>query len=186
MHPLVADYQSSLEEVLIRLQRAEECFQTSDESGNGTADHEDEDEEDLLLQQDVETVKSLFHAHEQLMNELTEYEGKVTEIMNEGKVLLESTYCSHEEKRAIECQRSLLAGRWERLQQRSSVRQSRLHEALMLLQHKQIGNLRAWLISAEDRISNFMDVGPDLRSVHQQVQDYEVRQLFLSFLFNNV
>ena len=175
MHPLVADYQTSLEEALTRLLGAEEYFQSPDETGNGGPHQEDEDEEDLLLQQDVETVKSLFHAHEQLMNELTEYEGKITEILNEGKVLLDSSYCSHEEKKAIECQRSLLAARWERLQQRSSVRQSRLHEALMLLQHKQIGNLRAWLISAEDRISNFMDVGPDLRSVHRQLQDYKVR-----------
>lgn len=180
MHPLVADYQSGLEEVLTRLLSAEEYLQSDDGTTGGRngrhADHkyEEDDEEDMLLQQDVETVKSLFHAHEQLMNELTEYEAKVTEMLNEGKVLLESNYCSNEEKKGIECQRSLLSSRWQRLQQRSHRKQSRLHEALMLLQQKQMDNLKAWLISAEDRISHFTEIGPDLRSVHRQLRDYQV------------
>lgn len=183
MHPLVSDYHSGLEDVLTRLLSAEEYLQSSDETTTGSrgrngghADHEldQDDEEDMLLQQDVETVKSLFHAHEQLMNELTEYEGKVTEMLNEGKVLLESTYCSNEEKKAIECQRSLLSSRWQRLQQRSSLKQTRLHEALMLLQQKQMDNLKAWLISAEDRISHFTEIGPDLQSAHRQLRDCQV------------
>ena len=47
MHPLVADYQSSLDEVLSRLASAEAEFHSTDSSGkrNGDVDLEDEEEE---------------------------------------------------------------------------------------------------------------------------------------------
>lgn len=187
MHPLLVDYHSNLEEALSRLIEADELLASDEKQGttgrngasaSGPSHDVDEDEEDLLLQQDVETVKSMFHAHEQLMNDLTEYESRITELLNEGKVLLDSSYCTQDEKKVIMSQRSELANRWHSLQRRYSIRQSRLHEALMLLQQKQIDNLKAWLISAEDRISNLMDIGPDLQSVQQQLVEYEVRKSF--------
>ena len=193
MHPLLVDYHSSLEEALSKLIEADEYLLASDDkqgttgrngasaSASGPSHDVDEDEEDLLLQQDVETVKSMFHAHEQLMNDLAEYESRITELLNEGKVLLDSSYCTQEEKKVIMSQRSELANRWHSLQRRYSIRQSRLHEALMLLQQKQIDNLKAWLISAEDRISNLMDIGPDLQSVQRQLVEYEVRKSCVRF-----
>lgn len=41
-------------------------------------------------------------------------------------------------------------------------------------QQKQLDNLRAWLITAEDRISTFIDIGPDLETVKNQCENHKV------------
>ena len=184
----MSDYHTSLEEALTRLLSAEEFFHESsgDNNRNGSLrlslksdqdEEEDEDTDDLdnLLQQDVETVKSMFHAHYQFLTELNEYSAKINDILKEGKVLVDSenNICSKDEKRAIETQTNLLAARFDRLMTRASNKQSRLHEAVMLLQQKQVDNLKAWLISAEDRLSNFLDVSPDIPSIFKQFEDYK-------------
>lgn len=181
MHPLVSDYHTCLEEVLTKLLSAEEFFnQSSCDESDRNASFEDEEDKmsddlDNLLQQDVETVKGMFHSHYQFLTDLNEYSGKINDILKEGTALLDSknNICSRDEKKAIEIQRNLLSTRFEKLMTRASNRQLKLHEAVMLLQQKQVDNLKAWLISAEDRLSNFLDISPDIPSIFKQFEDYK-------------
>ena len=164
MHPLVSDYQNILEDVLTWLLGAEETFQQI----------QDEDESRISNSSDIHKLKQVFHEHQQFMTEFTLYQKKIEELLREGQVLVDSDeMCSSpEEKIKIATQRDLLSSRWERLRLKVDQKESQLHEGLSLLQQKQLDNLKAWLISAEDKISHFGDVGPDLDSVKQQLGDH--------------
>lgn len=155
---VVEEYHFNLEEVLAWMLGAEE--QISD------------DDEDSLLESDVESVKQLFHAHEDFMLELTHYQDKTSDLLNEGQALIESNICTSEEQIEVQQRKTLLNSRWEELRSKATSKQTRLHDVLMLLQQKQLDNLRAWLITAEDKISNFCEIGPDLPSVRQQCEEH--------------
>lgn len=159
---IVGDYHLSLEDVLTWMLGAEEQLQ------------EEEEDDETLLQSDVETVKQLFHAHEDFMLELREYQGKIADLLNEGQALIESNVCSEDDKHEVTQQTNLLSSKWEKLRSKATEKQTHLHEVVMLLQQKQLDNLRAWLITAEDKISNFGEIGSDLATVSQQCDDHRV------------
>ncbi|KAI1301280.1 Dystrophin, isoform E [Halotydeus destructor] len=158
MGDIVVEYHKNLEDALAWILGAEEHVQESDE--------------DDLMTSDVDTVKILFHAYDGFMADLREYQNQVSDLLNEGKLLIESRVCSTEEEQEIGQQKELLNDRWEALRSKATDKQNHLHEVLMLLQKKQLDNLRAWLITAEDKISKFCELGEDLPSVIQQCKDH--------------
>lgn len=129
-----------------------------------------------LLDKPVDYVKQLFHTHEEFMMDLTQYQVKIGETLTEGQDLVKSGNCTEEEREEISRQMSLLNTRWDQLRVKAMDRQSNLHEALMTLQKKQLDGLRTWLTSAEDKISKFTDLGPDLNAIQQQIQEHQQLQ----------
>ena len=200
MHQLIADYNASLEEVLTRLLAAEEVYETlmtfaaekSYNGGNSTpvdqtnhstpcdsgviGEHFEMDEEQFFLQNDLDSIKQLMLSHDQFLQEMVEYESRIKNVLAEGKALIESKYPSTEERTTLLQQRSLLSEKFSSLYRTVCNKQARLNDALILLQKKQMDNLRAWLIYAEDKIAEFEEVGPDLESLNRQLEDQRIFQ----------
>lgn len=170
MQDIMLDFHSNLEDVLVWMIGAEAQVT--------------EEDEDSLMDSDVESLKQLFHTHEGFMIELTNYQSKIGELLNEGQALIESNICSHDEQLEVQQQKELLNSKWEALRTKAMEKQTHLHEVLMLLQQKQLDNLRAWLITAEDKISHFGEIGPDLPAVKLQMLDHKVRKERFSVICN--
>ncbi len=156
-----------------------DCVDGQQNAGESDDEHSIDDipidELDSLLDKDVETVKSLFHRHYQFVCELNDFASKINDIFKEGQGLIRHprNICTFEEKRTIESQIHLLNERYKRLLNKATDRQSKLHEALMTLQKKEMDNLKAWLISAEDRLSTLVSIAHDIPSIFKQLEEYQ-------------
>ncbi|XP_075333549.1 dystrophin isoform X3 [Odontesthes bonariensis] len=154
-------YQALLEEVLTWLLSAEDGLQTQPPISN-----------------DVEEVKEHFHTHEGYMVELTTHQGSVGRVLRAGAALLGEGNLSEEEDSEVREQMNLLNSRWEHLRVASMERQSRLHKALMDLQHQQLQQLTDWLDVTEARIKRIgsQPLGPDLEDIKHQVEEHKLLQ----------
>ncbi|CAG04995.1 unnamed protein product, partial [Tetraodon nigroviridis] len=154
-------YQTALEEVLTWLLSAEDGLQAQPP-----------------ISSNVEEVKEQFHTHEGYMVELTTHQGSVGRVLRAGAALLAEGNLSEEEDAEVREQMNLLNSRWEHLRVASMERQSRLHEVLMDLQHKQLQQLTDWLDVTEARIKRMgaQPLGPDLEDVKHQVEEHKLLQ----------
>ncbi|TNM94217.1 hypothetical protein fugu_002393, partial [Takifugu bimaculatus] len=154
-------YQTALEEVLTWLLSAEDGLQAQPP-----------------ISSNVEEVKEQFHTHEGYMVELTTHQGSVGRVLRAGAALLAEGNLSEEEDSEVREQMNLLNSRWEHLRVASMERQSRLHEVLMDLQHKQLQQLTDWLDVTEARINKMgaRPLGPDLEDVKHQVEEHKLLQ----------
>ncbi|XP_077541931.1 dystrophin isoform X3 [Haemaphysalis longicornis] len=157
--PVVQRYQSRLEEVLTWLLEAEDRLAHLPPIGST-----------------VDQVKKLFHTHEEFMLELTQNQGRVGEVLQEGQRVMRETGISAQEKEEVKVQMALLNTRWEGLRHSAMDLQTRIQEALMKLQQQQQNALRQWLTETEDRISHFGPVGPDLDTARQQMEQHKKLQ----------
>ncbi|EEC01018.1 dystrophin, putative [Ixodes scapularis] len=155
----VNSYQSSLEEVLTWLLEAEDRLVNLPPIGGSVAQ-----------------VKDLFHAHEDFMLELTQNQGRVGEVLQEGQKAIRGAGVSPQEREEIKVQIDLLNTRWESLRHSAMDLQTRLHEALMKMQQQQQNSLRQWLTETEDRISRFGEPGPDLETARRQLEQHKKLQ----------
>uniref|UniRef100_A0A131XXJ0 Protein detached n=2 Tax=Ixodes ricinus TaxID=34613 RepID=A0A131XXJ0_IXORI len=155
----VNSYQSSLEEVLTWLLEAEDRLVNLPPIGGSVAQ-----------------VKDLFHAHEDFMLELTQNQGRVGEVLQEGQKAIRGAGVSAQEREEIKVQMDLLNTRWESLRHSAMDMQTRLHEALMKMQQQQQNSLRQWLTETEDRISRFGEPGPDLETARRQLEQHKKLQ----------
>ncbi|XP_025018944.1 utrophin isoform X2 [Python bivittatus] len=151
-------YQVALEEVLTWLLSAEDTFL------------EQED-----ISDDVEEVKEQFTTHEAFMMELTAHQSSVGSVLQAGNQLMAQGNLSEEEENEIQEQMNLLNSRWEDLRVESMDRQSRLHDALMELQKKQLQQLSDWLTVTEERIRKMESqcLVEDLESFQQQMDEHK-------------
>ncbi|XP_061641364.1 dystrophin isoform X7 [Phyllopteryx taeniolatus] len=154
-------YQAALEEVLTWLLSAEDGLQSQPPISNN-----------------VEEVKEQFHTHESYMVELTAHQGSVGRVLRAGAALLGEGNLSEEEDTEVREQMNLLNSRWEHLRVASMERQSRLHQVLMDLQHKQLQQLTDWLDATEARVKEMEahPLGPDLEDVKHQVEKHKLLQ----------
>lgn len=152
-------YHSNFEDILTWLLAAEEQLDNCEK----------------LQGKDVESVKKLFQNHEDFMYHLSQYQLKIEEIFNEGQDLIASDICDGEQKKEIQIQMDLLNSRWEGLRIKAMERQGKLHEALTSLQQKQIDDLKRWLSSVEEKISEF-DLGSNLEIVKRQMNEHKILQ----------
>ncbi|XP_051915019.1 dystrophin isoform X6 [Hippocampus zosterae] len=154
-------YQAALEEVLTWLLSAEDGLQSQPSISNH-----------------VEEVKEQFHTHEGYMVELTAHQGSVGRVLRAGAALLAEGNLSEEEDTEVREQMTLLNSRWEHLRVASMERQSRLHQVLMDLQHKQLQQLTDWLDATEARVNKMeaQPLGPDLENVKRQVEEHKLLQ----------
>uniref|UniRef100_A0AAY4E7K9 Dystrophin n=1 Tax=Denticeps clupeoides TaxID=299321 RepID=A0AAY4E7K9_9TELE len=154
-------YQSSLEEVLTWLLSAEDGLQAQPP-----------------ISTYVEEVKEQFHTHEGYMVELTSHQGNIGQVLQAGAHLLAGGRLTEEEETEVREQMNLLNSRWEHLRVTSMERQSRLHEVLMDLQHKQLKQLSDWLDITEGRIKRMgaQPLGPDLEDIKHQVEEHKLLQ----------
>ncbi|XP_077439439.1 dystrophin isoform X3 [Vanacampus margaritifer] len=154
-------YQAALEEVLTWLLSAEDGLQSQPPISNN-----------------VEEVKEQFHTHEGYMVELTAHQGSVGRVLRAGAALLAEGNLSEEEDTEVREQMNLLNSRWEHLRVASMERQSRLHQVLMDLQHKQLQQLTDWLDATEVRVKKMeaQPLGPDLEDVKHQVEEHKLLQ----------
>ncbi|XP_019713008.1 dystrophin-like [Hippocampus comes] len=154
-------YQAALEEVLTWLLSAEDGLQSQPPISNN-----------------VEEVKEQFHTHEGYMVELTAHQGSVGRVLRAGAALLAEGNLSEEEDTEVREQMTLLNSRWEHLRVASMERQSRLHQVLMDLQHKQLQQLTDWLDATEARVNKMeaQPLGPDLENVKRQVEEHKLLQ----------
>ncbi|XP_069568938.1 dystrophin isoform X2 [Brachyistius frenatus] len=154
-------YQAALEEVLTWLLSAEDGLQGQPP-----------------ISTSVEEVKEQFHTHEGYMVELTTHQGSVGRVLRAGAALLGEGNLSEEEDAEVREQMGLLNSRWEHLRVASMDRQSRLHEVLMELQHRQLQQLTDWLDVTEARIKRMgaQPLGPDLEDVKHQVEEHKLLQ----------
>ncbi|CAN7989457.1 unnamed protein product [Ixodes hexagonus] len=155
----VNSYQSSLEEVLTWLLEAEDRLVNLPPIGASMAQ-----------------VKDLFHTHEDFMLELTQNQGRVGEVLQEGQKAIRGAGISVQEKEEIKVQMDLLNTRWESLRHSAMDMQTKLHEALMKMQQQQQNSLRQWLTETEDRISRFGQPGPDLETARRQLEQHKKLQ----------
>ncbi|KAJ8400755.1 hypothetical protein AAFF_G00391090 [Aldrovandia affinis] len=159
--PQLEAYQSALEEVLTWLLSAEDGLQAQPPiSGH------------------VEEVKEQFHTHEGYMVELTSQQGSVGRVLQMGSTLLSEGRLTEDEESEVREQMNLLNSRWEHLRVASMERQSKLHEALMDLQHQQLKQLTDWLEVTEGRIRRMEaePLGPDLEDIKHQVEEHKLLQ----------
>ncbi|XP_038957890.1 utrophin isoform X9 [Rattus norvegicus] len=154
-------YQIALEEVLTWLLSAEDTFQEQDD-----------------ISDDVEDVKEQFATHETFMMELTAHQSSVGSVLQAGNQLMTQGTLSDEEEFEIQEQMTLLNARWEALRVESMERQSRLHDALMELQKKQLQQLSGWLTLTEERIQKMesLPVGDDLPSLQNLLEEHKSLQ----------
>lgn len=154
-------YQIALEEVLTWLLSAEDTFQEQDD-----------------ISDDVEDVKEQFATHETFMMELTAHQSSVGSVLQAGNQLMTQGTLSDEEEFEIQEQMTLLNARWEALRVESMERQSRLHDALMELQKKQLQQLSGWLTLTEERIQKMesLPVGDDLPSLQKLLEEHKSLQ----------
>lgn len=154
-------YQIALEEVLTWLLSAEDTFQEQDD-----------------ISDDVEEVKEQFATHETFMMELTAHQSSVGSVLQAGNQLMTQGTLSEEEEFEIQEQMTLLNARWEALRVESMERQSRLHDALMELQKKQLQQLSSWLALTEERIQKMesLPLGDDLPSLQKLLQEHKSLQ----------
>uniref|UniRef100_A0A672L0X9 Dystrophin n=1 Tax=Sinocyclocheilus grahami TaxID=75366 RepID=A0A672L0X9_SINGR len=154
-------YQSALEEVLTWLLSAEDGLQAQPP-----------------ISSFVEEVKEQFHTHEGYMVELTSHQGSVGRLLKAGSVLLSGGQLTDDEEREVREQMNLLNSRWEHLRVASMERQSRLHEALMDLQHQQLKQLSDWLDTTETRIKRMgaQPLGPELDDIKRQIEEQKLLQ----------
>ncbi|XP_068164982.1 dystrophin isoform X2 [Antennarius striatus] len=154
-------YQAALEEVLTWLLSAEDGLQGQPP-----------------ISDNVEEVKEQFHTHEGYMVELTTHQGSVGRVLRAGAALLGEGSLSEDEDSEVREQMNLLNSRWEHLRVASMEKQSRLHEALMDLQHQQLQQLTDWLDVTEARIQRMgaQPLGPDLEDVKHQVEEHKLLQ----------
>ncbi|XP_035250610.1 dystrophin isoform X19 [Anguilla anguilla] len=154
-------YQSALEEVLTWLLSAEDGLQAQPP-----------------ISSHVEEVKEQFHTHEGYMVELTSQQGSVGRVLQMGNALLSDGRLTEDEESEVREQMNLLNSRWEHLRVASMERQSKLHEALMDLQHQQLKQLTDWLDVTEARIKRMEaePLGPDLEDVKHQVEEHKLLQ----------
>ncbi|XP_069695333.1 dystrophin, isoforms A/C/F/G/H isoform X7 [Periplaneta americana] len=169
-------YQVALEEVLTWLLEAE------DKLSNAS-----------VVEGGLESVKEQFHSHEGFLLELAGHQEGVGAVLEEGARMLSEGGLSREEEDEVRVQMRLLNSRWEDLRIKAMERQSRIHEALMDLQQKQLDQLRVWLTATEDRISHMAETGPDYETLKQQIeqhkqlqQDLEQQQRVVDALSNMV
>lgn len=154
-------YQIALEEVLTWLLSAEDAFQEQDD-----------------ISGDVEDVKEQFATHETFMMELTAHQSSVGSVLQAGNQLKTQGTLSDEEEFEIQEQMTLLNARWEALRVESMERQSRLHDALMELQKKQLQQLSGWLTLTEERIQKMesLPLGDDLPSLQKLLEEHKSLQ----------
>lgn len=154
-------YQIALEEVLTWLLSAEDTFQEQDD-----------------ISDDVEDVKEQFATHETFMMELTAHQSSVGSVLQAGNQLMTQGTLSDEEEFEIQEQMTLLNARWEALRVESMERQSRLHDALMELQKKQLLQLSGWLTLTEERIQKMesLPLGDDLPSLQKLLEEHKSLQ----------
>ncbi|XP_061160332.1 dystrophin isoform X6 [Syngnathus typhle] len=154
-------YQAALEEVLTWLLSAEDGLHSQPPISNN-----------------VEEVKEQFHTHEGYMVELTAHQGNVGRVLRAGAALLAEGNLSEEEDAEVREQMNLLNSRWEHLRVASMERQSRLHQVLMDLQHKQLQQLTDWLDATEARVKKMeaQPLGPDLEDIKHQVEEHKLLQ----------
>ncbi|GAB1294912.1 Utrophin [Apodemus speciosus] len=154
-------YQIALEEVLTWLLSAEDTFQEQDD-----------------ISDDVEEVKEQFATHETFMMELTSHQSSVGSVLQAGNQLMTQGTLSDEEEFEIQEQMTLLNARWEALRVASMERQSRLHDALMELQKKQLQQLSGWLTLTEERIQKMesLPLGDDLPSLQKLLEEHKSLQ----------
>ncbi|XP_036396175.1 dystrophin isoform X3 [Megalops cyprinoides] len=159
--PQLEGYQSALEEVLTWLLSAEDGLQAQPP-----------------ISTQVDEVKEQFHTHEGYMVELTSQQGSVGKVLQMGSTLLAEGRLTEDEENEVREQMNLLNTRWEHLRVASMERQSRLHEALMDLQHQQLKQLTDWLELTESRIRRMEaePLGPDLEDVKHQVEEHKLLQ----------
>lgn len=110
------------------------------------------------------------------MLELTQNQGRVGEVLQEGQKVIRESGISSQEKEEVKVQMALLNSRWESLRHSAMDMQTKLHEALMKMQQQQQNALRQWLTETEDRISRFGPVGPDLETARRQLQQHKQLQ----------
>lgn len=134
------------------------------------------EKDDGFVHENLETIQQLFYHLERFTTESSEKQSKIKDILNEGQMLILSSFCNHEERKEIQLQRNLLSQRWEDLRLKIMDKQSQLHHTLMDLQKKQLEEFRVWLTIAEDKISRFSEIGPDLAAIRQQYQEHMVFQ----------
>ena len=158
MDSLIQEFQRNLRGLDSWIQEAEELLES----------HEDADDHD-----DVALVRLDFHQHEEFMAELAQNQRKIEDIIAESQALISSPETRPTQRAEIRKQRDLLNIRWNKLKNRAVERQSHLQDSLMLLQQKQLDNMKAWLIFAEDKIAAFTDPGPDLDAIITQVEDHK-------------
>ncbi|KAM9828919.1 dystrophin isoform 2-T2 [Syngnathus typhle] len=130
------------------------------------------------ISNNVEEVKEQFHTHEGYMVELTAHQGNVGRVLRAGAALLAEGNLSEEEDAEVREQMNLLNSRWEHLRVASMERQSRLHQVLMDLQHKQLQQLTDWLDATEARVKKMeaQPLGPDLEDIKHQVEEHKLLQ----------
>uniref|UniRef100_T1IRG4 Protein detached n=1 Tax=Strigamia maritima TaxID=126957 RepID=T1IRG4_STRMM len=169
-------YQSILEDVLTWLLDAEERLVSLGE-----------------ILSNIEDVKEQFHLHEHFMLDLTEQQSKVSEVLQEGQCLLVDRKLNEEEQCEITVQMQLLNNRWESLRLKAMDRQSRLHLALMTLQHEQLEQLQFWLDETEQKIEIMANAGSDLTKLQLDIEDHkrlqddiEKQQTIVNSLSNTV
>ncbi|CAG2163773.1 unnamed protein product [Oppiella nova] len=153
----ISEYQSNLEDILTWMLGAEEQLSNCEPVANN----------------DLETVKHLFHDNELFMIELSHYQQKIEEMFIEGRQLIRSNACDSDERDEISLQMDLLNARWDQLRIKAMDRQQQLNDSLMSLQQTQLDALREWLTSAEVKICDFSNIGSSLSAVKEQLKQHK-------------
>ncbi|KAL1131833.1 hypothetical protein AAG570_011445, partial [Ranatra chinensis] len=153
-------YQVALEEVLTWLLEAEDRLNLDEQVASS-----------------LEDVKRQFHNHESFISELYRHREGVGAVLEEGVRMLTEGGLSRDEEEEVRLQMRLLNSRWETLRINAIQKQSKIYDAVMTLQDREVESLRQWMTSTEDRISRMgSEVGPDSDSLRTQLHSHSELQ----------
>ncbi|XP_035715809.1 dystrophin isoform X4 [Folsomia candida] len=105
------------------------------------------------ISENLNEVKVQFQEHEKFMLSLTDHQGDVGEVLQEGSRLLQESKLPPGEIEEVRAQMKLLNTKWEDLRVKAMDRQNKIHEKLMALQLAELEALKEFLTSTENRIS---------------------------------
>ncbi|XP_058463765.1 dystrophin, isoforms A/C/F/G/H isoform X3 [Malaya genurostris] len=154
-------YQSTLEDVLDMLLKAEEIFTR-----------------DVTESNDLMIVKRHFHEHEEFMTKLSEYQTFVCGALDDGSRLISEANLNTKSQGMdigsqieIKQQLFLLNERWEILRVNALERQTKIHSRLAWLQIENVEQLRLFLCTIEDRVSRMNGVCRTPMELKIQLED---------------
>ncbi|CAL8109930.1 unnamed protein product [Orchesella dallaii] len=127
------------------------------------------------VSESLNEVKGQFQEHEKFMLSLTDHQGDVGEVLQEGSRLLQEAKLPAHEIEEVRVQMKLLNTKWEDLRVKAMDRQNKIHEKLMSLQLAELEALKDFLTATEDRISR---MGPlvlhDLSALEEQMSEQQL------------
>eukprot|EP00094_Tigriopus_californicus_P012072 TCALIF_11665-PA protein Name:"Similar to DMD Dystrophin (Gallus gallus)" AED:0.11 eAED:0.12 QI:11/0.44/0.31/0.89/0.88/0.89/19/143/3398 len=116
-------------------------------------------------------ARSQFLRDGSFMAEVHDQHGSIGEVLSEGSFLLERAVLTAFESKDVRIRQKLLSDRWEAFRGMALKRQNEQTEVVTRLQEIEVGEIRDWMTSTEDKISRMGLCGASIMLVEKQLHE---------------